>query len=95
MYSFADLDETERVLDKLSQRPEGALARKLDKQAGQKEARFVQLLTGEPSDIPLPDSYGVRGQPSRLAELEAEVQQLRSDLLELRTRFDKLESELR
>src|SRR5436305_6849733 len=49
MFAFGDLSEVETVLDKLADWPGGALAAKLPKQPGQKEIRFAQLLSGEPS----------------------------------------------
>src|SRR3954447_24665985 len=49
MFSFADLSETETVLDKLANWPGGALATRLTRQTGQKETRFAHLLSGEPS----------------------------------------------
>ena len=93
MFSFADLEETERVLDKLAERPGGGLAAKLSRQPGQKEARFGHLLSGEP--VPEPSREAQGQPPSKLANLEAELQQLRSELTDLRKRFEELESQFR
>ncbi len=49
MFSFADTQETEAVLEKLGEWPGGALIKKLPRQPGQKEARYAHLLSGEPS----------------------------------------------
>ncbi len=103
IYSFADLSEAERVLEKLSEWPSGSLAKKLSKQTGQKEARYAHLLSGEPSiDMLVEESTpaantlaNTLSNPGRIATLEYEVQQLRSDLTELKRRFDELESQLR
>lgn len=103
IYSFADLEETERVIDKLAEWPDGPLAVKLARQPGQKESRVAQLLTGEPAleahtdaDAPIPGATG------RVAQLEQEVAELRKtvdDMLagfdNLKRRFDDLEAQLR
>jgi uncharacterized protein len=94
MYSFVDLEETDRVLDKLAEWPGGALAKKLPKQAGQKEARYAHLLSGEPS-ILAGDEGAAPMRTTRVAELEQEIQQLRTDFNELKRRFDDLEAQLR
>ena len=81
----------ELILSELAGRPAGALVRKLPRQAGQKEARWVQLLTGEPAlesaagaepvtvTMTLPPEV-----ERRLAGLESEVGQLRAELGELK-----------
>jgi uncharacterized protein len=94
IFSFADLEETERVLDKLAQWPDGPLVTKLSKQTGQKEPRFGQLLTGEPQFSSAADAVTL-SKTDRISSLESEVQELRSELQELKTRFDQLERELR
>jgi len=86
MFAFADLAETEAVLDKL-----GALVTKLARQPGQKEARYAHLLCGEPSV----ESSVVEPPVGRVAQLEKELQQLRSEFDELKRRFEALEAQLR
>jgi uncharacterized protein YceH (UPF0502 family) len=87
MHPFGDLAEVETVLDRL---PE--LVTKLPRRPGEKEARYAHLLSGAP---PLADA-GASGHaaPSsppprsdRLTALEAEVQQLRRELEDLRQQF--------
>jgi hypothetical protein len=94
LYSFADLEETERVLEKLAEWPGIALAKKMPRQPGQKESRYGHLLSGEPAattwaETATPPAIG------KLAQLEQEVQQLRSELDELKRRFEDLESQLK
>jgi uncharacterized protein YceH (UPF0502 family) len=90
MHAFADLSETERVLEKLAEWPTGALITKLPRQPGQKEARYAHLLSGEPADVtPLP------APPTKITQLEEELQQLRSDFEDLKRRFEELEHQLR
>jgi uncharacterized protein len=94
LYSFADLEEAERVLEKLASWPGDPLAKKLPKFAGQKEARFTHLLSGEPAASAFEDG-ALPAKPTRVAELEQEVQQLRTDLNDLKRRFEELEAQLR
>ncbi|MGA8026155.1 MAG: YceH family protein [Bryobacteraceae bacterium] len=93
MFSFADLAETESVLEKLSESPEGGLVKKLARQPGQKEARYAHLLSGEPLEL-LTEASGVNP-PTKVAQLETQLQQLRSEFNDLKRRFDELEAQLR
>ena len=93
LFSFTDLSEVENVLDRLAERADEPLAKKLPRQPGQKEVRFAHLLAGEPAFDATPSAYAPG--PSRVEELEAQVQQLRADLDALAARFEALESQLR
>ena len=84
-------EEIEAVLHELAARPAGALVRRLPRQPGQKEARWAQLLTGEPAAAsaagaePLTVTLTLPPEVERrLAALEAEVVRLRSELAQLR-----------
>jgi uncharacterized protein len=93
IFTFADLEETDRVLEKLAEWPSGPLAKKFSRQPGQKEARYGHLLAGEPemeaaSDMPNPA-------PDRLAQLESEVRALRIEIAGLTRRLEELEVLLR
>jgi uncharacterized protein YceH (UPF0502 family) len=89
MFSFADLAETESVLDKL-----GALVKKLPRQPGQKEARYVHLLSGEPDVEAMTESSSATP-PTRVAQLEQDLRDLRCEFDDLKRRFEALESQLR
>jgi uncharacterized protein YceH (UPF0502 family) len=94
MFSFADLEEASATLERLAEWPSGPLATKLPRQPGQKEARYAQLLAGEPvgeleSEAPLPPA------PGRLALLEQQIESLKSEVDSLRRRFEELEAQLR
>ncbi len=95
MFSFADLAEAERLLQKMEELPEGGLVKKLPRQPGQKEARYTHLFSGEP----IPSSPGEKSvaaaAPSRVAALEQDLQTLRLEFEELKRRFDELEAQLR
>lgn len=93
MFSFADASETETVLEKLGDWAGGALVRKLPRQSGQKEARYAHLLSGEPSMQAAAEP--ATSQPSRVAQMEEELKQLRAALNDLEKRFNELEAQLR
>jgi uncharacterized protein len=93
IFSFADLEETDRVLEKLAEWPSGPLATRLPRQPGQKEARYAHLLAGEPELDGLPET--LTPGPNKLAQLETEVSELRSELSDLKRRLEELETLLR
>jgi uncharacterized protein YceH (UPF0502 family) len=95
MFSFADLAETEIVLEKLATLPAGALVKKLPRQPGQKEARYAHLLSGEPDLEALAEAAPAGGQPTRVAQLEEDLRELRSEFNDLKRRFEALEAQLR
>jgi uncharacterized protein YceH (UPF0502 family) len=94
IFAFADLEETERVLEKMAEFPAGALARKLPRMAGHKEARFTQLLTGEPETEAEPESTASLA-PGRVTQLDGELAALRSEVAELRKRLEVIEDLMR
>jgi uncharacterized protein YceH (UPF0502 family) len=98
MYHFSDLEETERVLEKLAEWPDGPLAAKLPRQTGQKESRYAHLLSGAvafESGAPNGADTPARSGGSRIADLEDEVTTLRSELADLKRRFEDLERQFR
>jgi uncharacterized protein YceH (UPF0502 family) len=94
MYPFADLAETEMVLEKLAAWPAGPLIAKLPRQAGQKELRFAHLLAGVP-DLESVQTGAAEPPASRITQLEQSVEQLRLELSSLKERFEALEAQLR
>ncbi|MEI6861389.1 MAG: DUF480 domain-containing protein [Verrucomicrobiota bacterium] len=82
-------EEIETLLQALANRPEGTLVRRLPRQRGQKEARWAQLLTGEPAAAPTDEPLVVTlalppEVENRMAALEREVAQLRNEIESLR-----------
>lgn len=92
-HEFADLAAVEAALAALADR-DVALVRRLDRQPGQKDARYVQLLGGPVADNvyvidPGPVSNAAaRG--DRVAELEARVEALEEQMAEAKTLLEAL-----
>jgi hypothetical protein len=86
IYNFADLEETATVLQKMIDRPEGALVQKLAHAPGTKEPRFAQTLGG-PVEMA---ATAHAAAPDRIALLEADVARLRDEVAELRRRLDQV-----
>jgi hypothetical protein len=104
MHDFAGLSEVEEVLEALAARDEPLVTR-LERQPGQKEARYAQLLGG-PVDAAAysgPDDTGDRGpapapagpaRPDRIAALDERVTGLEAELAILRAEHRELREEL-
>jgi len=81
MFDFDDLDDVQFALKHLIDH-EPSMVAALPRQPGQKEGRYAQLLSGEP-DIPAPATPAAvtgpaTGLSARVAELEAELEELRN-----------------
>lgn len=93
LYPFNGMEEVEETLRSLSDRDGEPLVMKLPRQPGQKDARFVQLLSGEPDIEQMTEaSVGERAsrrasESDRIAKLEAEVQELRQQIENLTSQF--------
>lgn len=81
LHHFADASAVEAYLDELASREAGSLARKLPRQPGAREPRWVHLLCGEPASLP---TAGAADEASELADLKARVERLERELAELR-----------
>jgi len=93
LYPFNGLEEVEETLRALADRDGEPLVVKLPRQAGQKDARFVQLLSGEPDIEQVSESSPVErasrraNDSDRLAKLEEQVLELRQQVDGLSTQF--------
>jgi uncharacterized protein YceH (UPF0502 family) len=91
MYAFADLEEVELCLHRLTEWPSGPLAVLLPKAPGAREARCAHRLSGEVtiSDLPAEAAPAntTASREDRLRALETQVQELRSALDDLRREF--------
>jgi uncharacterized protein len=96
-HAFGSVDEVEAQLSELARR-ERPLVRLLAREPGRREARWVQLLTGEPdlaahrAATPGPSHPPAAAPPEQQAADgdAAELAALRDELAELRRRFDLL-----
>ena len=99
MCKFRDIHEVEEVLTGLMER-EPQFVIKLPRQAGQKERRFAQLLTGEPEIQETEKSVSeeaatiqVRSENQRIQKLEEELAILRKEFDNLKNEFNELKSQ--
>jgi uncharacterized protein YceH (UPF0502 family) len=85
LYAFTDPADVEAALDELA-RHDPPLATRLERQAGEREPRWMQLLAEEaipPEERSVAGSTLVPGRADRLAELEARVSALEERLAAL------------
>ena len=75
LHTFDDIDDVEYQLTRLSEH-EPALTMQLPKQPGQKEQRYVQLLSGEPDIEAIAAATPTRSQSTTKSALEERVSQL-------------------
>lgn len=92
LHDFGGLGEIQETLDGLMRR-EDPLVMKLDRLAGQKEARFGHLISG-PIDVEAlaasrPAAQTRSGGSERIFELEEEVKTLREEVETLKTTFEE------
>jgi uncharacterized protein YceH (UPF0502 family) len=92
MHAFEDLEAVEHTLDRLATDEAGKLVTRLSKSPGQKEARYAQLLAGEPPA----EEEAVVAAPAtdRMTALETEVATLRNEVEDLRRRLEYFERQL-
>lgn len=90
LHEFSGLEEVDETLRGLSARESEPLVVKLPRQSGQKDARYVHLLSGEPdlSHVEAtPTEQPARGAHSDRASLEEQVQMLKQQVEELARQF--------
>ena len=90
LHEFAGLGEVQETLEDLARRDEPIVV-KLERQAGQKEARYAHLLCGEVSQETVRErSTAVHPTDNdRLAKLENELERMRQELTEFRGIFEE------
>ena len=97
LHQFSGLGEVQETLDGLMRR-EDPLVIKLERQAGQKEARFAHLLSGEIDVEALAAAQASRvsrssADPGRMEKLEEEVAGLRSEVEGLKQAFAEFQKQ--
>ncbi len=88
LYEFSGLGEVSDTLENLMKRDE-PLVVKLERQPGQKEVRYAHLLSGEVQQPSL--QIAVPNNPAdndRLAQIEQQIENLRSELTAFRQTFE-------
>ena len=93
LHEFSGMGEVQETLDGLGRRDD-PLVIKLERQPGQKEARYAHLLCGEVAQQAAPalrEGSGVSSgaKNDRIETLEAEVEKLRSEFASLRETFEE------
>lgn len=88
LYRFADSSSVEGYLEELAVRPEGAMAVRLPKQPGSREHRWAHLLCGEPPAGPA--AFQETTSPAGRSDLENRVAQLEAEVAELRAMLEQL-----
>jgi uncharacterized protein len=96
LHAFSSTGEVERVLEGLAARTPDPLVARLERQSGQKEARYTHLLLGDEADDP-----HVVGRPAAVERAPRAVpadpgilERLEADIAALRQRVLRVETEL-
>jgi uncharacterized protein len=94
LYEFSGLGEVNETLDALIRRDE-PLVVKLERQPGQKEARFAHLLSGEVASYTPPERTVSRSPAGneRIENLERELENLRSEFNLFRQEFEEFKKQ--
>lgn len=99
MSDFKGMEEVEETLHALSTREIDPLVIKLPRQSGQKDARFMHLLTGQPDVDVIEESVAPsraarrEHEADRLSKLEENVQTLTQQVESLTAQFEKFKKQ--
>ena len=99
LYDFSGLEEVDETLHALSTKDTDPMVVKLPRQPGQKDARFVHLLSGEVNVEQLTEEQpSVRAtrrssDDERIEKLEAQVETLTSEVENLRQQFEQFKKQ--
>lgn len=98
LHKFGDILSVEAFLNELAERREGALVRELAKQPGSRETRWAHLVSGEPQ-LPAAASASTSSaadtiSAGELAAMKANIDQLQSEVEQLREAVTKISREL-
>jgi uncharacterized protein YceH (UPF0502 family) len=87
--NFASVQQVEQSLNELANHATGALVVKLEREPGKRESRYAHLFSAEQ---PLVVASEVPVSPATEADLQAQIDQLRAELVALTQRVQDLES---
>ncbi|MFC6671760.1 YceH family protein [Marinobacterium aestuariivivens] len=93
--SFNDVQQVERVLQKLMERDNGPFVVRLAREPGKRESRYAHLFSGEVTEaVATGPVASAAAEPAddRLTELEQEVASLKAEVAELRELLEDLTS---
>lgn len=86
MYEFSDMAEVESTLEKLATREDGPYVIRLAREPGKRESRYMHLFCGDVDEaIAAADEP-----PVATGDLQARVEALESEVVELKQRLDSL-----
>jgi uncharacterized protein YceH (UPF0502 family) len=88
LFEFSNVAEVNETLDALMRRDE-PLVVKLERQPGQKEARYAHLLSGEVTQAAIAAAPPNIPRGDRIGELENKVEAMQGELAALRAMFDE------
>lgn len=94
MYEFRDMEEVEETLHDLATRQDGPYTAELPRQPGQRERRFMHLLSGDTVPELVTEPGRVSGEADaseRLSALEDDIAALRQELAEVRAALADLQ----
>ncbi len=91
---FGDVTEVEAVLDNLASRPDGPFVIRLAREPGKRESRYAHLFSGEPAgagagenrEFSADHAEGAAG--GRLEQLERRLAELEAEVAQLKRRID-------
>jgi uncharacterized protein YceH (UPF0502 family) len=94
---FSDVQEVETVLEQLMERDDGPLVRRLPREAGKREARYMHCFSPATQDLDYPATaagaeQGASSDSERLAGLEQRVNELQAELEQLKDAMAALKS---
>lgn len=99
-HTFSGLEEVEATLNELISKEPEPMAVRLPRQPGQKDARYVHLLSGPPSPELLSEiethsrtSQPRRGESDKLEKLEQEIEGLKEGFRNLQQQFEEFKKQ--
>ena len=94
LYDFRDLNDVNETLEALAKRDEPLIV-KLERQPGQKEARYAHLLSGEVTSYTPPERSVPRSAANdeRLEKLEQELETVKKELSLFRHEFEEFKKQ--